>query len=110
MKKAKISKKAVKKLTTKSKVKTRTTQILRYPRLDTVMMVEKAIKKYDGEFKKRALWENLPKKMMYPTYCVVIDYLYENNRISIDAVGKIGWTYYPELARKYYARKDLARD
>ncbi|MBI4453067.1 hypothetical protein HY636_00315 [Candidatus Woesearchaeota archaeon] len=72
-------------------------------------MVEKFIKKYDGEFKKRALWEHLPKKMMYQTFCVVIDYLYENRRISIDAVGKIGWAYYPELARKYYDRKDLGR-
>ena len=70
--------------------------ILRFPRLDTVLMVEKFIKENDGEFKKRALWENLPKKTMYQTFCVIIDYLLYSRKISIDAEGKIGWIYYPE--------------
>ena len=71
-------------------------KILRFPRLDTVLMVERFIKEHDGEFKKRALWESLPKKMMYQTFCVVIDYLFYSNKISIDAEGKVGWIYYPE--------------
>ena len=83
--------------------------ILRYPRLDTVLMVEDFVKEHDGEFKKRKLWESLPKKMMYQTFCVIIDYLLYSRKISIDAEGKIGWTYYPEIARKYYKRKDLGR-
>tara|TARA_Y100000310_G_C20234197_1_gene601660 strand:- start:223 stop:513 length:291 start_codon:yes stop_codon:yes gene_type:complete len=87
----------------------KTENILRYPRLDTVLMVEEFIKKHDGEFKKRKLWESLPKKMMYQTFCVVIDYLLYSGKISIDTEGKIGWIYYPEIARKYYARKDLGR-
>lgn len=74
----------------------KTTQILRFPRLDTVLMVEKFIKKNDGEFKKRALWEHLPKKMMYQTFCVIIDYLLYSRKISIDTEGKIGWIYYPK--------------
>ncbi len=88
------------KLTTKKKV-------LRSPRLDTVKMVEEFIKEHDGEFKKRKLWESLPKKMMYQTFCTVFDYLAEKRWISIDAEGKIGWIYYPESARKWLARKDL---
>ena len=84
--------------------------ILRYPRLDTVLMVEEAIKKHDGEFRKRKMWESLPKKMMYQTFCVVFDYLIYSRKISVDAEGKIGWIYYPEEARKYYARKDLGRE
>ena len=83
--------------------------ILRYPRLDTVLMVEDFVKEHDGEFKKRKLWESLPKKMMYQTFCVIIDYLLYSRKISIDAEGKIGWIYYPEIARKYYKRKDLGR-
>lgn len=83
--------------------------ILRYPRLDTVLMVEDFIKNHDGELKKRKLWESLPKKMMYQTFCVVIDYLTYSRKISVDAEGKIGWIYYPEIARKYYERKDLGR-
>jgi len=69
---------------------------LRFPRLDTVLMVEKFIKEHDGEYKKRTLWENLPKKTMYQTFCVIIDYLLYSRKISIDAEGKIGWIYYPQ--------------
>ena len=84
-------------------------EILRYPRLDTVLMVEEFIKKHDGEFKKLSLWEHLPKKVMYQTFCVVIDYLLYSRKISIDAEGKIGWIYYPNEAAYYHKRKDLAR-
>jgi hypothetical protein len=83
--------------------------ILRFPRLDTVLMVEEFIRKHDGEFKKRSLWESLPKGMMYQTFCVIIDYLLYSRKISIDVEGKIGWIYYPESAHKYYKRKDLSR-
>jgi phage pi2 protein 07 len=83
--------------------------ILRYPRLDTMLMVEEFIKENDGEFKKRKLWESLPKKMMYQTFCVIIDYLLYSRKISIDAEGKIGWIYYPEIARKYYFKAGLGR-
>lgn len=84
-----------------------TKQILRFPRLDTVLMVEKFIKEYDGEYKKRALWENLPKKMMYQTFCVVIDYLLYSRKISIDSEGKIGWIYYPENKNENIKHKNL---
>jgi phage pi2 protein 07 len=84
-------------------------EILRYPRLDTVLMVERFIKEHDGEYKKRALWEKLPKKVMYQTFCVIIDYLLYSHKISIDAEGKIGWIYYPDSAHYYFNRKDLGR-
>ena len=84
-----------------------TNQGVRYPRLDTVLMVEDAIRKYDGEFKKRLLWENLPKKMMYQTYCVIIDYLLYSGKISIDAGGKIGWIFYPEKVQEHIKNKSL---
>ena len=83
--------------------------ILRFPRLDTVLMVEEFIKENDGEFKKRALWESLPKKVMYQTFCVIIDYLIYSRKISIDAEGKIGWIYYPNSAAYFHRRKDLGR-
>jgi hypothetical protein len=83
--------------------------ILRYPRLDTILMVEEFIKEHDGEFRKRKLWESLPKKMMYQTFCVIFDYLLQSHKISVDVESKIGWIYYPELAKKYIARTDLRR-
>ena len=75
-------------------------QILRYPRLDTVLMVEKTIQKHDGEFTRKKLWEALPRKMMYQTFQVILAYLYQSNKISIDSEGKIGWIFYPEEAGK----------
>jgi len=82
-------------------------EILHYPQLDTVLMVEKFIYKHSGEFKKRQLWESLPKKMMYQTFCVIIDYLQESGKIAVDAEGKIAWIWDPEGVKRYLARKDL---
>lgn len=75
-------------------------KILRFPRLDTILMAENFIQKHDGEFTKKQLWERLPKKMMYQTFQVIIAYLMDSNKISIDAKGKIGWIFYPESSKK----------
>jgi hypothetical protein len=83
--------------------------ILRYPRLDTVLMVERYIKKNDGKYKKKKLWESLPKKTMYQTFSVIIDYLLYSGKISIDKERKIGWIYYPTAARSLYLREELGR-
>jgi len=83
--------------------------LARFPRLDTILMVEEFIKEHDGEFRKRALWEALPRKVMYQTFSIIIDYLLETGKISIDAEGKIGWIYYPKSARRWLKRKDLSR-
>ena len=81
--------------------------ILHYPRLDTVLMVEEFIRDHSGEYKKKSLWNALPKKMMYQTYCVIFDYLLELGKIAMDRKGTIGWIWNPELVRKYMARPDL---
>ncbi|MCX6665138.1 MAG: hypothetical protein NT038_03620 [Euryarchaeota archaeon] len=83
------------------------TDILHYPQLDTVLMVEEFVQKNSGEYKKRKLWEHLPRKMMYQTFCVVFDYLLESNKIAVDGGGKVGWIWDPAGVRKYLKRKDL---
>lgn len=72
----------------------------RFPRLDTVLYVEEFIKKYDGEFRKKQLWEKLDKKIMYQTFSLILDYLIISRKISVDSEGKIGWIYYPENTDK----------
>jgi len=72
----------------------------RYPRLDTILMIEDFIKENDGEYKKKQLWENLPKKMMYQTFSIAIDYLLISGKISVDVEGKIGWIFYPKEAEE----------
>ena len=74
--------------------------ITRNPRLDTIIMVEKFIKENSGEYKKTELLNKLPKKMMWGTFNVVLQYLYDNNRILIDNNGYIIYTWNPELAKK----------
>ena len=82
-------------------------QILHYPQLDTVLMVEDFIRKNGGEYKKKSLWEHLPKKMMYQTYCVIFDYLLDSNKIAVDKEGKICWIWDPDGVRKYLSNPDL---
>ena len=77
------------------------------PNLDTVLMVEAVIREHSGEYKKRALWENLPKKMMYQTYSTIIGYLLDAGRIAIDREKKICWIYNPELIHRYLRNNNL---
>lgn len=82
-------------------------EILHYPQLDTVLMVEKFIQETSGEFKKKSLWEHLPKKMMYQTFCVVFDYLLDSGKIGVDREGHIAWIWDPEGVKRALARKGL---
>jgi len=81
--------------------------ILRYPRLDTVLMVEEFIKKHSGEYTKKKLWEALPRKTMYQTFCTIIDYLEYSNKIAFDKNGAIAWIWDPEGVKRYLSRPDL---
>ena len=90
-------------------VQTLKQNILHYPQLDTVLMVEEFIKEHGGEFKKKSLWQNLPKKMMYQTFCTILDYLLYSKKIAIETEGKICWIWNPELVEKYLSRPELSR-
>lgn len=79
----------------------------RYPRLDTVLMVEEFIKKHDGEYRKKQLWEAVPRKIMYQTFSIVIDYLLLSGKISVDSEGKIGWVFYLEEAEERMKKAHL---
>ncbi len=81
--------------------------ILRYPRLDTVLMVEEFVKKHGGEYNKKRLWESLPRGVMYQTFSVIIDYLMTSGKIAVDREGKICWIWDPEGVKKYMAKKHL---
>ena len=79
--------------------------ITRSPRLDTVIMVEKFIKETSGEFKKTELFNNLPKKIMWGTFNVILKYLWDNNKIGISKDGFIVYIWNPELAKKFMNKK-----
>ncbi len=76
-------------------------KLLYNPTLESVLMVEKAAKKYSGECGKYQLWKKLPKKMMYQTYLTILDYLVEGNKIIIDPHNQsVTWIWNPGLIRK----------
>jgi len=77
------------------------------PQLDTVLMVESFIKEHSGEYKKRALWEKMPRKIMYQTFSTIITYLQDSGKIAIDADKKICWIHNPELVQKFLKSANL---
>lgn len=81
--------------------------ILHYPQLDTVLMVERFIWKHSGEYKRKSLWQRLPKKVMYQTFCVIIDYLLYSGKIAADKKGTLCWIWNPELVDKYLKKPHL---
>ncbi len=91
---------------TKQKTATKNYSV-RYPNLQTVLMVENFIKENNSEFKKMELFENLPKKMMWGTFQTIMRYLEDNLKIIIEEDGVITYIWNPELVKKYSGRKDL---
>jgi len=78
--------------------------ITRSPRLETVIMVERFIKEHSGDFTKTQLFNNLPKKVMWGTFNVILNYLVESNKIGADKNGIIVYIWNPE-AGKLFANK-----
>ena len=76
--------------------------ILHSPTLESVIMVEKIIQKYSQECGKYQLWKKLPKKMMYQTFLLILDYLENSGKIFIDKDGCIMWTYNPKRIKKLF--------
>jgi len=79
----------------------------RSPTLDTVFMVETEIEAHSGEYSKTELWKKLPKKVMWQTYCVIIEYLESINKIALDKREKLSYIWNPNLALKLAKRKEI---
>lgn len=72
----------------------------RSPTLQTVLMVEKFIDENSGEYKKTELFKNLPKKVMWQTFQIIMSYLEENMKIVYDQEGYIVYIWNPEFYEK----------
>lgn len=82
-------------------------KVIHYPNLDTVLMVEEFIRTNNGEYKKKALWEHLPRKVMYQTYLIIMNYLFDSGKIAYDKEGKVAWIWNPELVRRLLSDETL---
>ncbi len=76
------------------------TKILHSPTLESVFMVEETVQKYSQECGKYQLWKKLPKKMMYQTFQVILDYLEQSEKILIDKEGCVIWTFNPTRIKR----------
>jgi len=59
--------------------------VLHEPRLDTVLMVEKAILDAEDYPTKMILWRSLPRKVQYQTFRRVLDYLEASGKIVFNS-------------------------
>jgi hypothetical protein len=83
-------------------------KIIHYPTLDSILMVEEAIQHMNYP-KKTELWKALPKKMMYQTFCLIIDYLETSGKIMIDCDGRVIWTSNPKMIKKIGTSRVILR-
>lgn len=70
--------------------------ILRYPRLDTVLMIEEAIRKAKGDLTGRQIWLKLPKKVMWQTFLTTVDYLEYSGKIMVESDRHLTWIWNPK--------------
>jgi hypothetical protein len=80
--------------------------ILHYPRLDTILKVESTIKKAKDPLSKNEIDRRLEKKVMRPTLNLILSYLEESGKIAFLKEGII-WIYKEEASAKLKAK--LAR-
>lgn len=82
-------------------------QIARSPTLQTVLMVEKFIKENSGEFKKTELFNNLPRRVMWQTFQVIMEYLENTMKIAYDNKGYVVYIWNPEFVARFRNKPEL---
>ena len=66
--------------------------ILHYPKLDSILMVEKTIQDSEDYPTRMELWKSLPKQMQYQTFKLILEYLENSNKIMFQD-NKIIWIF-----------------
>ena len=69
-------------------------EVIHYPNLKTVLMIEKVLREADTVITREELKERLPKQIMHQTLNIILDYLEKRNMI-IDGHKGILWIYNP---------------
>lgn len=72
----------------------------RYPNLQTVLMVEKFIRDNSMFYTRREIFDNLPKKMLWGTFRIIMDYLEETLKIAVEEDGVVSYIWNPELVER----------
>ncbi|MAG78717.1 hypothetical protein CL616_05125 [archaeon] len=80
-------------------------KVLHYPRLDTILRVEKIIKKANDPLSKNEIDRRLDKKIMRPTLNIILKYLDESGKIAMLKEGII-WIYHKDSSKKLRKKID----
>ena len=78
-------------------------EVLHFPRLDTILNVEKIIKNSEDPLSKNEIDRRLTKKIMRPTLNIILKYLKESGKIAILKEGII-WIYKEDISNKLKLR------
>lgn len=78
-------------------------QVLHYPRMDTILNVERIIKNAEEPLSKNEIDRRLEKKIMRPTLNTILDYLEKSGKIAISK-GGIVWIYNHDIISKLRLR------
>ena len=82
----------------------------RSPTLETLLMIEDFAREHSGEYTKTQLWKNLPRKVMYQTFCAAFDYLLRSNKIALDPRNNhVIWIWDEAVVRKILLRREAGR-
>lgn len=73
------------------------TKVLHYPRLDTILNVERIIRKAKDPLSKNEIDRRLSKKIMRPTLNVILGYLQDSGKVAMLKEGII-WIYYKDTS------------
>jgi len=74
-------------------------EVLHYPRLDTILNVEKIIKTAKEPLSKNEIDRRLPRKVMRPTLNIILEYLERSGKIAALKEG-IVWIYKEDISEK----------
>ncbi len=82
-------------------------EVLHYPRLDTILKVEKILKSAKEPISKNELDRRLDTQIMRPTLNIILDYLEQSGKIAVLKEGII-WIYSQDASKKLKAKLQKA--
>lgn len=82
-------------------------QVLHYPRLDTILKVEKILKTAKEPLSKNEIDRRLETQIMRPTLNLILDYLEQSGKIAVLKEG-ILWIYSEDISEKLKAKMKRA--
>ncbi len=78
-------------------------EVLHYPRLDTILKIEKIIKNAKEPLSKNEIDRRLETQIMRPTMNIILEYLENSGKIALLKEGII-WIYLPDSSKKLKAK------